>query len=103
MAGESKNAKRLRQLLESRRSGGSVVLRRPNHSLLAALTGTSIYGPDAKDAEIRKIIINSEKRPSIKELLDEIRQDFSNKLESGEIRKVKDHYENKSGQIVIRW
>lgn len=75
-----------------------LVLKDVNRDLITALLALPVYGKEARDEEILTIIINGGVTSNY---MEKIRGDFTAKVESHEIKKVKGEYRDSEGFLVL--
>lgn len=75
-----------------------LVLKDVNRDLITALLALPVYGKEARDEEILTIIINGGVESTC---MEKIRDNFNNRLEKHEIKKVKGEYRDSDGFLVL--
>lgn len=83
---------------ENKLKSSKLVLKDINRQLVTALLALPVYGKDARDDEILTIIINGGVQSSY---MDRIKEDFTKRVNAGEIKKTKGEYRDKEGFLVL--
>ena len=83
---------------ESKLKSSKLVLKDVNRELITALLALPVYGKEARDEEIRTIIING---GVLSSYMDRIKSSFNKRLEAGEIKKSKGDYRDSDGFLVL--
>lgn len=79
-------------------SGKKLVLKDIHRNLIIALTALPVYGKEVRDEEILSIIING---GVISPVMERMRNKFTERVNAGEIKKVKGEYRDADGFIVL--
>ena len=83
---------------ENKLKSSKLVLKDINRQLVTALLALPVYGKDARDDEILTIIINGGVQSSY---MDRINENFTKRVNAGEIKKTKGEYRDKEGFLVL--
>ena len=83
---------------ENKLKSSKLVLKDINRLLVTALLALPVYGKDARDDEILTIIINGGVQSSY---MDRINENFTKRVNAGEIKKTKGEYRDKEGFLVL--